>query len=451
MCDTLIALGNATADGSVILAKNSDRAPNEAQYPLYVPRALHSEATVRCTHIKIPQVQETFGVLLSRPFWIWGCEMGVNEHGVSIGNEAVFTKEPLAETGLLGMDLIRLALERAETARGALEVIVQLLEAHGQGGACNIHGKKGSYHNSFIIADPGQAWVLETAGRYWAAVQVHDVYSISNRLTIGADWDLSSPELVEHAVERGWCTHEGDFHFSRCYSDLSHATTRSCASREQATRTHLRSNRGQHTVADMFAYLRDHGQSKGGAPWRPDQSQPTVCMHAAGGGRSGQSTASLVAHLRADMPAYWMTGTSAPCTGVFKPFYVGPLPDGIGASTDRYNPDTMWWAHERLHRAVLWDHASRLSSYQDERDELEATFLREEQTLYHRLYDTPSGERAAMQAELTRSTCARTAEATVRWERRVKAMPVQRRPRFLYRLYWRRRNRMARFPTRAAT
>ncbi len=31
MCDTIVALGNSTVDGSVIFAKNSDRDPNEAQ------------------------------------------------------------------------------------------------------------------------------------------------------------------------------------------------------------------------------------------------------------------------------------------------------------------------------------------------------------------------------------------------------------------------------------
>jgi secernin len=79
MCDTMVALGNATADASVILAKNSDHPPNEAQYPFYATRVQHSESTVRCTHIEIPQARETFAVLLSRPFWIWGGEMGVNE------------------------------------------------------------------------------------------------------------------------------------------------------------------------------------------------------------------------------------------------------------------------------------------------------------------------------------------------------------------------------------
>jgi secernin len=185
MCDTLVALGSATVDGSVILAKNSDRAPNEAQYPVFFPRTQHREATVRCTHIEIPQVGETFAVLLSKPFWMWGCEMGANEFGVVIGNEAVWTKEPIAKTGLLGMDLIRLALERADTARGALDVITDLLTTHGQGGVCDIHYPSASYHNSFLIADPGAAWVLETADRYWAAKKVEDVYSISNLLTKG--------------------------------------------------------------------------------------------------------------------------------------------------------------------------------------------------------------------------------------------------------------------------
>jgi dipeptidase len=64
------------------------------------------------------------------------------------------------------MDLIRLALERADTARGALDVITDLLATHGQGGVCDLYYPKANYHNSFIIADPDAAWVLETADRY---------------------------------------------------------------------------------------------------------------------------------------------------------------------------------------------------------------------------------------------------------------------------------------------
>ena len=170
----------------------------------------------------MPQVEQTFEVLLCKPFWIWGAEMGANEHGVAIGNEALFTKVPYDKNpGLIGMDFLRLALERGRTAREALDVITGLLAAHGQAGNCGYPGQA-FYDNSYLIADPHEAWVLETAGRQWAAERVQDVRSISNRITIGRQWDLASPDLVNYAVDRGWCQSRDDFHFGRCYSDIDH-------------------------------------------------------------------------------------------------------------------------------------------------------------------------------------------------------------------------------------
>lgn len=66
-------------------------------------------AFFQCTYIEIDQVPETYAVVLSRPAWLWGAEMGANEHGVCIGNEAVWGKEEVnKEEALLGMDLVRL-------------------------------------------------------------------------------------------------------------------------------------------------------------------------------------------------------------------------------------------------------------------------------------------------------------------------------------------------------
>jgi secernin len=77
MCDTFLALSTATADGSVIFGKNSDREPNEAQALEYRPAQTFSNpGTVKCTYRQVPQVHETFAILISRPFWMWGAEMG---------------------------------------------------------------------------------------------------------------------------------------------------------------------------------------------------------------------------------------------------------------------------------------------------------------------------------------------------------------------------------------
>ncbi|MCU0299083.1 MAG: carcinine hydrolase/isopenicillin-N N-acyltransferase family protein, partial [Candidatus Nanopelagicales bacterium] len=179
MCDTFVSLPGATSDGSVILGKNSDREPNEAHELLMVPASDDPGQRLKATYIEIAQAPRTNAVVLSKPYWIWGAEMGVNEHGVSIGNEAVFTKAKREkQPGLLGMDLLRLALERAETGEEAIEVIISLLAAHGQGGQAG-HTHKLVYDNSFIIADRTQAWILETVGRDWAANRIERTASIS--------------------------------------------------------------------------------------------------------------------------------------------------------------------------------------------------------------------------------------------------------------------------------
>lgn len=66
----------------------------------------------------------------------------------------------------------RLGLERADTAEKALTVIVDLLEKYGQGGNCMESQMAFTYHNSFLIADRKEAWVLETSGKHWAAEKV---------------------------------------------------------------------------------------------------------------------------------------------------------------------------------------------------------------------------------------------------------------------------------------
>lgn len=196
-CDTFVALYPTTRKGFLVFGKNSDRPTGEGQsIRRYPAKKYHQGETCDCTYISIPQSQRTHAVLLSQIDWMWGAEHGTNEHGVVVGNEAVWTKvndENLATKRLLGMDLVRLGLERGSTAKQALDVITALLEIHGQGGPCAQDDPSFVYHNSFLIADRKEAWVLETAGRNWVAKRTNQgATNISNTLTIRNDYDLHS-------------------------------------------------------------------------------------------------------------------------------------------------------------------------------------------------------------------------------------------------------------------
>jgi dipeptidase len=388
MCDTLIATAETTKDGVPIFGKNSDREPNEAHQIVNIPaRDYAPGGEVQCTFISIPQVEHTFAVLLAKPFWIWGAEMGTNEHSLVIGNEALFTRVPYARNGLLGMDLLRLALERASTAREGITVITNLLAEFGQGGN---HGlvHPSYYHNSYILADPQDAWVLETAGSHWAAKQINGIYTISNGITIEKEWDLASPDLVSNAIDRGWCKDDHDFSFARCYSDLIYTRFSDCRKRRARSEELLTSQKGRITVEMMMATLRDHGQADG-SQRSADESVAgaDICMHAGFGPiRISQTTGSMVSFLDAKNPLHFMTGTAAPCTSIFKPVWLdafspedSPSLRGIlgPAPTSTYDPNTLFWRHEKLHRATLRDHENLINTFAAERDTLEREFVSE--------------------------------------------------------------------------
>jgi len=442
MCDTVVALGNVTADGVTVLGKNSDREPNEAHQLLLVPAAQHPPGSrVKCTYIEIPQVERTNAVLLCKPFWLWGAEMGANEHGVVIGNEAVFTRVPREKTpGLLGMDLIRLALERASTARAALDVITELLAEYGQGGNCGFQHPL-YYDNSFILADPQTAWVLETAGRQWATEQVKDIRTISNRITIGRQWDLSSPDLVRCAIDRGWCKGRDDFDFGQCYSDFLYTRLNGSGQRQCRSSEWLSAHRGNITGETVMRALRDHGP-QAGRNWTPARGllNETVCNHAGFGPvRITNTTGSLVSHITATCPTHYVTATSAPCTSLFKPVWLDArLPDTGPAPTGTYDQATLYWRHEVLHRATLRDYAARHALYATERDALESQFIHGAQDLHAQ----PAQERVAYSARCF----AQADQAEAQWAERVRALAVRSQPGWLYTRTWNGFDREAHLP-----
>ena len=390
MCDTLVTV----REDRVLFAKNSDRDPNEAQLLDWQPaREYPADARLRCTWITIPQARATHAVLLSRPFWMWGAEIGANELGVVIGNEAVFTRERCATSGLTGMDLLRLGLERGATAEQALEVMTGLLEAHGQGGGCGHENRGFRYHSSFLVADARGGYVLETVGRRWQAERIIGARSISNGLTL--------PGIAG----------EGDWLKTRV-SECRNRRSRTQPAAERAAK-----------ASDLMRALRDHGGTDVPRYRLLNGAMGAPCMHAGGVVAASQTTASWVSELRPGGARHWVTGTSAPCTGLFKPVRVAePLELGP-APTDRADPASLWWRHERLHRQVMRDP-----------ERLGALFLPERDAVERRWIESPP-EPAAAFAEADR--------LLTEWTSRVEAEQARdKRPRWV-RGYWHRRERRA--------
>ncbi|XP_053119294.1 secernin-1 isoform X2 [Hemicordylus capensis] len=298
-----VAFPPGTKDSLVVFGKNSARPRDEVQEVVYFAAATHDlGCKVECTYIEIDQVPKTHAVALSRPSWLWGAEMGANEYGVCIANEAVIAKEPACETeALLGMDLVRLGLERAATAQEALDVIISLLEEHGQGGNYYEDGSAcHAFQSAYLIVDRKEAWVLETIGKYWAAEKITEgIKCICNQLSLTTKIDAEHPELKSYAESQGWWTANTEFNFAHVFSQANNHSD-CCLGKES-----LEKQEGDITVQMMIDTLRD----KAGG----------VCVDS----EYFLTTASMASVLPQNLNSpciHYFTGTPDPSRSIFKPF-----------------------------------------------------------------------------------------------------------------------------------
>ncbi|XP_072270989.1 secernin-2 [Pyxicephalus adspersus] len=310
-CDCFVSLPPSSSSPVVIFAKNSDRPYMEVQEVVYYPAATYPPGSkVLCTYIEVEQAPKTLAVILSRPAWLWGAEMGANEMGVCIGNEAVWTKEPVVEhEALLGMDLVRLALERSTSAKAGVQVITELLASYGQGGSCKEEPEPFMYHNTFLICDRQEAYVLETAGQYWAAEKITEgARNISNQLSVGTDIWQKHQQLCSHALSQGWWNEKEEFNFRKVYSlEKQPVRMEAAKARFKAGQELLKKQEGHITVETMLHILRDKNSG--------------ICMDSGG----FRTTGSMISILpQSNLPCiHLITATPDPCRSVFKPFVFG--------------------------------------------------------------------------------------------------------------------------------
>ena len=341
MCDTVLL----RAGGASLFAKNSDRPDAEAQVVEVHPR--RGGGGQVATQYLVLDDPGAAAVVISRPTWLWGAEHGCNEHGVAIGNEKVAALGPSGaapgvEPGLIGMDLVRLGLERGASAVQAVEVITALVERHGQGGVCDLVTGEG-YSSSFLVADAKEAYVVETSGRTWAARREVGSAAISNRLCLGRHFDLASADVAPGS----------DFDDRRDHVvPTDHADTRLAASRRflgRAGGSAVAAGTGAPAApdraalaAEMVGHLRDHGDGPWGSPSArgsissvptevtAEGKGTTICMHTRG---SAATAAGMIVDLdRRDSGGYrFAAALGSPCVGVFVPVEVpGELPAVLG-------------------------------------------------------------------------------------------------------------------------
>ncbi len=312
MCDTIGIINKDRA----LFGKNSDRSPNESQVIEFIERHKTVSDKVKLTYIEIKEVKEVYSILISRPSWIWGAEMGVNEYGVCIGNEAIFTTRVCKNKGLIGMDLVRLGLERSKTALEAVNVIKDLIAKYGQGGNCGFDHQF-LYNNSFLIMDKKELYIVETEMKQFKILK-KDKATISNCLC-EQDNNIKENQIITY--------------FSKA--------------KERQKQTYSKIEEVKE-VKDIFKILRTHNIQDNKVFCKYSVSSP--CMHA-GGIVGDHTTSSFVVELINDDINVWFTGTSCPCMSVFKYWKFGQnieYPICNNTIDDRY-----WRKKEKLFRGLI--------------------------------------------------------------------------------------------------
>ena len=168
----------------------------------------------------------------------WQTVGNMNEHQLIIGETTWGGREEQVNPGGI-MDygsLIYVTLQRATTAREAIQVIVDLANTYGYP----------SEGETFSIADPQEAWIMDLVGKgeqkgiVWVARRIPDGYICAHanqaRITRfpldDPENTLYAPDVISFAREQGWYEGEDeDFSFRDAYNPLDFGGARACDAR----------------------------------------------------------------------------------------------------------------------------------------------------------------------------------------------------------------------------
>ncbi|MFX1450606.1 MAG: hypothetical protein ACFFCM_07180, partial [Promethearchaeota archaeon] len=168
-----------------------------------------------------------------------------------------------------------------------------------------------------------------------------------------------------------------------------------CLDRQSRTIDLLLNRKGQINITHIMKILREHGPKFQEKPFIASKgTMSSICGHM-NSKTIHQTTASYVAHLLKDLQIHWLTGTSAPCLSIFKPFSFNS-PDSlktIQIPSLKNDNVSLWWKHEKLHREIIMDYEKRAPIVIKKNQELE-------QELINRIKNTVKKVNSINQEEL---------------------------------------------------
>ncbi len=227
-CFAVVVGKKISTDGSVLLGHNEQNSGERFLNFRKIPRMSHPDGSVIVLKngATMPQVPVTYGFLWSQNPGCVSSDAYINEYGVAIVSdycpdrnvEKVDDSSQDKEKVDLAYMFRRLLIERAKTAREAVQVGADLIAKYGYAST-----------RTFVIADPNEAWLMSvTNGKQWVAEKVPDdkvvllpnVYIIAEVNLSDKDNFIGSPDLIDYAVKQGWYDPKSGkpFRFDEAYS-----------------------------------------------------------------------------------------------------------------------------------------------------------------------------------------------------------------------------------------
>lgn len=363
--DMVVALARSTQDGSTFFGYNCNRLRGEESSLVVTAGSEFAPGDVlELGSIRLLQPRRTWTVLAARSERDAGYSHGVNEKGVTVGRTAICTRLQTAEGGLASGELVRLTLERAATVRQAVDILTDLLSRHGQ------HARDDS---AYLLADAGEAYLVEAAGHHWALAQIGSVRAVAAMCLLRQDWDRISRGLADLAIERGWWPADG------CKLDFARAVGQPGTDHAGAFRRW-----GQATLRlEQASGAIDTGLLRG---LLGDLAE-AVCPLETSRDSDRETTASLMVRLAADpdaLPVAWHAAGSPEASVYLPVFPVPALPASFGPGGRLTTLLRRWQADSRQdpqRRAAM--HTS-LAGVQQSLDEHLREFLPEATDLHRR-------------------------------------------------------------------